>query len=362
MAADSFLRLLQFSDGLFPAGGYAHSFGLETLVQSGRVQNERDVCAFLHAYLESSAAPTDAVVVLRARNYALALDLDACLGLDRLLDALKPAAEIREASRQMGRQTLRILRELSRREVASRDVIPSDRFATGTGRSTCPTQQPVIPSDRRESRDLSSAFPVSPIQRPIASACHLASEEGVSTLPAQFAAEPESIEAASRCHSERAQQAAAGRLPSDEESLFSFLGGRSFSSDKKSAPSSGALAPEASIPAFIARFAAEVETGAAPCHHPTVFGLAAALHNWPTRETASAFLYSTSAMIVGASLRLLPLGQLAGQRILAHAGALIAAVSESILDKTEADIWSFTPELEIAAMRHESLDGRLFRS
>src|SRR5579864_8334028 len=107
MAAESFLRLLQFSDGLFPAGGYAHSFGLETLVQSGRVQNAEDVSVFLTSYLENSAAPTDAVAVLCAAKYSRAADLNALIHLDRLLDALKPAAESREASRQMGRQTLR---------------------------------------------------------------------------------------------------------------------------------------------------------------------------------------------------------------------------------------------------------------
>jgi urease accessory protein len=105
-----------------------------------------------------------------------------------------------------------------------------------------------------------------------------------------------------------------------------------------------------------------VDSNETPCHHPTVFGLAAALHGWEPRETASAFLYATSAMIAGASLRLLPLGQLAGQRILAQAGALIATLVETTLDKSEDDMWSFTPEIEIAAMRHEALDGRLFRS
>ena len=34
------LALMQFADGLFPAGGFAHSFGLETYVQDGRVRFE----------------------------------------------------------------------------------------------------------------------------------------------------------------------------------------------------------------------------------------------------------------------------------------------------------------------------------
>jgi urease accessory protein len=67
----AFIHLLQFADGLFPAGGYAHSFGLETLVQSGRVQTADDVASFLRVYLENSAAPTDAVIVLAARKAAL---------------------------------------------------------------------------------------------------------------------------------------------------------------------------------------------------------------------------------------------------------------------------------------------------
>src|SRR3989442_14960896 len=35
----AFLALLQLADGLFPAGGFAHSFGLETYVQEGRVDD-----------------------------------------------------------------------------------------------------------------------------------------------------------------------------------------------------------------------------------------------------------------------------------------------------------------------------------
>ena len=227
--SSDFIHLLQFSDGLFPAGGYAHSFGLETLVQSGRVQTADDVDAFLRAHLESSAAPTDAVLLLAARKAAQAHELQTCLRLDQMLEALKIAAETREASRQMGRQTLRILHDLS--------------------------------SD-----------------------------------------------------------------------------------------------------AFVERFATAIESGAASGHHPVVFGIASATQNWPAEETANAFLYSTSALIVGASLRLLPLGQLAGQRILWNLATLIATLSRNVQDKSEDDIWSFIPEIEIAAMRHESLDARMFRS
>ena len=105
---DSFLSLLQFADGLFPAGAYAHSFGLEYYVQSGGVKDAAGVEEFLRAYLEGFVAPTDAVALLCAGRAARAGDLAACLALDETLDAMKTVSELRDASRQMGRQTLRV--------------------------------------------------------------------------------------------------------------------------------------------------------------------------------------------------------------------------------------------------------------
>jgi urease accessory protein len=77
---------------------------------------------------------------------------------------------------------------------------------------------------------------------------------------------------------------------------------------------------------------------------------------------AAAYLYSTSAALVGAALRLMPLGQLAGQRILSNLTPLIAKLAADVQDKTQSDMWAFAPALEIAGMRHAMLDARLFRS
>src|ERR1700690_798130 len=107
-----FLSLLQFTDGLFPAGAYAHSFGLESCVQSGEVRDAAGVEAFLRAYLEGCAGPTDAVALVCARRAAANENLALCLALDEMLDAMKAACELRDASRQMGRQTLRVATHL----------------------------------------------------------------------------------------------------------------------------------------------------------------------------------------------------------------------------------------------------------
>ena len=83
---------------------------------------------------------------------------------------------------------------------------------------------------------------------------------------------------------------------------------------------------------------------------------------WPVREMVSAYLYSASAALVGAALRLMPLGQLAGQEILWKMQPLIASLAKGVQEKTLEDMWSFAPGLEIASMRHALLDARLFRS
>jgi urease accessory protein len=102
------LALMQFADGLFPAGGFAHSFGLETYVQDGRVRDRYDLERFIAAHLEGSAGPADAAAAALAVGAAQRDDAEDWIALDARLDAMKTVPEFRLASRQMGRQALRI--------------------------------------------------------------------------------------------------------------------------------------------------------------------------------------------------------------------------------------------------------------
>jgi urease accessory protein len=77
---------------------------------------------------------------------------------------------------------------------------------------------------------------------------------------------------------------------------------------------------------------------------------------------ATAFLYATAAMLVNAGLRLLSVGQLDGQRTLAALRPGIVALASAAAASTIDDMWSFTPGLELAGLRHAELDRRLFRS
>jgi urease accessory protein len=113
---------------------------------------------------------------------------------------------------------------------------------------------------------------------------------------------------------------------------------------------------------LLEEFGNAVANETTPGHHPIVFGMIGGILGWEALEMTSAYLYSTSSALVGAALRLLPLGQLAGQRILWNINPLIAKLAEEAQHKNEQDMWSFAPALEIASMQHALLDARLFRS
>src|SRR5580692_1230876 len=98
MKGEVFLRLLQFSDGL------------ETYVADGAICDASGVESFLLSYLKGSVAPADAIAAVASRAGALSGNdaLQKCMFVDRQLEAMKSAGELRMASRQMGRQVLRV--------------------------------------------------------------------------------------------------------------------------------------------------------------------------------------------------------------------------------------------------------------
>jgi urease accessory protein len=100
----------------------------------------------------------------------------------------------------------------------------------------------------------------------------------------------------------------------------------------------------------------------APGHHAALFGMVGGVLGWTGREAATAFLYSTAALLVAAALRLLPMGQRGGQRVLWSLHPLIERLAREAAARDATDLWSFTPGLDIQGMRHERLEARLFRS
>ena len=95
---------------------------------------------------------------------------------------------------------------------------------------------------------------------------------------------------------------------------------------------------------------------------PVSLGHAAARHNIPATLAAAMYLHAFASNIIMACVRLVPLGQTDGQRVLSALAQLIEAIAEETANATLDDLYSNTFMSDIAAMRHETLQPRLFQS
>jgi urease accessory protein len=100
-----------------------------------------------------------------------------------------------------------------------------------------------------------------------------------------------------------------------------------------------------------------------PCAWPLAFALAAATRtDAAPLEVLLAFGFSWAENQVQAALKAVPLGQSAGQRILARLAQDLPGLAEAALAVGDGQRQAFTPGLAIASARHETQYSRLFRS
>ena len=95
---------------------------------------------------------------------------------------------------------------------------------------------------------------------------------------------------------------------------------------------------------------------------PVVFALAAAQTGAPLREALLSFSFGWAENIVQAAVKSVPLGQNAGQRILAALTAAIPAAVDHAMALPDSARQAFTPMLAILSAQHEHQYSRLFRS
>lgn len=119
----------------------------------------------------------------------------------------------------------------------------------------------------------------------------------------------------------------------------------------------------------LARLLAEVQPEAAawlravrPCAYATAFAVAGQGWGIPLADLATAYLWTLAEAQTLAAVRLVPLGQTDGQRILLSLGARIPRIADQALDLPDAAIGAFAPGLAMASARHETQYTRLFRS
>lgn len=95
---------------------------------------------------------------------------------------------------------------------------------------------------------------------------------------------------------------------------------------------------------------------------PTIYAGAAAAWGIPLTDALHAYAWSWTENQVSAAMKAVPLGQVAGQRILFALGARLPTLVAQALAMPDEDIGNFCPALSIAGCRHETQYTRLFRS
>jgi urease accessory protein len=99
-----------------------------------------------------------------------------------------------------------------------------------------------------------------------------------------------------------------------------------------------------------------------PLTYPVVVAVACAGHGIALAPALHAFLHGVVSNLISAGVRLVPLGQTDGQRVLAALEAAISQTAARAPATAIDDIGTATLRADIAGMRHETQYTRLFRS
>ena len=99
-----------------------------------------------------------------------------------------------------------------------------------------------------------------------------------------------------------------------------------------------------------------------PPTYPVAFALALAFAGAPARDGLLAFAFGWAENMVQAAIKSVPLGQNAGQRILARLATELPKAVDHALALGDAERQAFSPMLVIRQAQHEVQYSRLFRS
>jgi urease accessory protein len=97
-------------------------------------------------------------------------------------------------------------------------------------------------------------------------------------------------------------------------------------------------------------------------NYAIVFGIAAQHWHISLEDSILSYLHSWATNLVSAGVKLIPLGQTAGQQLLWELQSTLDRSAHQIIQFTEDDLYSCSWGLSLASMQHETLYSRLFRS
>jgi urease accessory protein len=148
---------------------------------------------------------------------------------------------------------------------------------------------------------------------------------------------------------QRVAELAAAFAPSKERQLETTAQGAAF-----------LAATRAAWPCAALDRLAEVWNG--PVAYPVAVATAAFGHGAAIEPALNAYLQAVTANLISAGVRLIPLGQNDGQRVLAALEPTVAATAQRALAASLDDVGSAAFRADLASLLHETQYTRLFRS
>jgi urease accessory protein len=112
----------------------------------------------------------------------------------------------------------------------------------------------------------------------------------------------------------------------------------------------------------LTRIARWLEDAECPPVLAAVVGGACRAHSLPLHASLALYLHAFAANLVSAGIRLVPLGQMTGQRITAALEPAVSQRAELAAEAELEELGNAGPMVEILSMQHEEQYTRLFRS
>ena len=105
-------HIMQICDSNFPTGAFSHSFGLETYIQEGKAVNKETFEYALKQYIKSQFVYTDGLACRLSYEAIKSGNHQRLWEIDQELFALAGSRETREGNQRIGRQFIKVMKEL----------------------------------------------------------------------------------------------------------------------------------------------------------------------------------------------------------------------------------------------------------